>query len=705
MADEDEEEMLRSVALQNAQTILLARQRAERELILAKEALEQKTEELAQAKKLFQNVFDQAAVGIARVDSAGRCLMVNPRLCEMLGYTSEELLAVGLSQLLRPDDHAADFEVMPSLFSPEAPVYRSEECFLRKNGAVMWVHLTVSVEREKTHAPDRSFIVVIQDITDSKRAEEALRESESNLRTLADSIPQLACMAEPDGFIFWYNRRWYEYTGATPEEVEGWGWQPHHDTEMLPRVIERWKHSIATGEPFEMEFPLRGKDGEFRWFLTRVNPLRDSQGKITRWFGTSTDIDDSRKIHEERQRLLERETNAREQAEAATRAKDEFLAVLSHELRNPLNSILGYTQITRANAHDAVKVVRNCEIIERSARIQQRLIEDLLDTARIISGKLMIEAAPTDLRLVLEDALAVVRPAAEAKQIDLVATLGDEPQRIIGDAARLQQVVWNLLQNAIKFTPERGRVELRMERDGHRVRLIVSDTGQGIEPEFLPAVFDRFSQSDMSRARRHGGLGLGLSLVKQLVELHGGMIEVSSAGVKQGATFTVTMPMSAPQVATYLPPTPAITEVRVGQEIIPLTDLPRLDGVRALVVDDQEEARLLVASTLGEWGAVVTTAASGAEALAIMTNAEFDVLVCDIAMPDEDGYEVISRIRKLETQRGVPFSQRLPAIALTALARPEDRVQALGAGFQMHVAKPVELAELVVVIESLIHRI
>jgi PAS domain S-box-containing protein len=705
MADVDEEEMLRSVALQNAQTILLARQRAERELIQAKEALEQKTEELAQAKELFQNVFDQAAVGIARVNSAGRCLMVNPRLCEMLGYTSEELLAVGLSQLMRPDDHAADFEVMPSLFSPKAPVYRSEERFLRKNGAVMWVHLTVSVEREKTPAPDRSFIAVIQDITDRKRAEEALRESESNLRTLANSIPQLAWMAEPDGFIFWYNRRWYEYTGATPEEMEGWGWQSVHDPELLPRVIERWKHSIATGEPFEMEFPLRGADGEFRWFLTRVNPLRDSQGKITRWFGTNTDVDESRKIHEERQRLLEREINAREQAEAATRAKDEFLAVLSHELRNPLSSILGYTRITRANAHDAVKVVRNCEIIERGARMQQRLIEDLLDTARIISGKLKIEAAPTDLRLVLEDALAVVRPAAEAKQIDLVARLGDEPQRIIGDAARLQQVVWNLLQNAIKFTPEGGRVELRMERDGHRVRLIVSDTGQGIEPEFLPAVFDRFSQSDMSRARRHGGLGLGLALVKQLVELHGGMIEAASAGVKQGATFTVTLPMIAPQVATYMPPTPAITEVRVGQETMPLTDLPRLDGVRVLVVDDQEEARLLVASTLGEWGAVVTTAASGAEARAIMTNAEFDVLVCDIAMPGEDGYEVISRIRKLETQRGVPFSQRLPAIALTALARPEDRVQALGAGFQMHVAKPVELAELVVVIESLIHRI
>ncbi|HEY6403927.1 MAG TPA: PAS domain S-box protein [Blastocatellia bacterium] len=705
MADEDEEEKLRAVALQNAQTILLARQRAERELIRAKEALEQKTEELAQAKELFQNVFDQAAVGIARVDINGRCLMVNPRLCEMLDYTSEELLSVGISQLLRMDDLAADFEATPRPISSEAPVYRAEKRFLRKDGAVMWVYLTVTVERGKAPAPDKSFIAVIQDITDRKLAEEALRESEYNLRTLADSIPQLACIAGPDGYIFWYNRRWYEYTGATPNEVEGWGWQSFHDAEMLPRVVERWKHSIATGEPFEMEFPLRGKDGRFRWFLTRVNPLRDSQGKITRWFGTSTDINESRKLHEERQRLLERETYAREQAQAATRAKDEFLAVVSHELRHPLSSILGYTRLARANAHDAVQVVRNCEIIERNARMQQRLIEDLLDTARIISGKLKIEAAPTDLRLVLEDALAVVRPAAEAKQIDLVARLGDEPQRIIGDAARLQQVVWNLLQNAIKFTPEGGRVELRMEQDGQRVRLIVSDTGQGIEPEFLPAVFDRFSQSDMSRARRHGGLGLGLSLVKQLVELHGGMIEVSSPGVKQGATFTVTLPMSAPQVATYLQPTPAVTEVRAGPEAMPLIDLPRLDGVRALVVDDQEEARRLVAATLGEWGAVVTTAASGAEARTIMTNAEFDVLVCDIAMPGEDGYEVISRIRTLETQRGAPSSERLPAIALTALARPEDRMQALEAGFQMHVAKPVELAELVVVIESLIRRI
>jgi len=269
----------------------------------------------------------------------------------------------------------------------------------------------------------------------------------------------------------------------------------------------------------------------------------------------------------------------------------------------------------------------------------------------------------------------------------------------------LQQIAWNLLQNAIKFTPAQGRVELRLERAAGHVRIIVSDSGKGIEPEFLTAVFDRFSQQDATHARRYGGLGLGLALVKELVELHGGLIEAASAGDNLGATFTVTLPLSAPQVTTSQSPVRAIAEVRTGPEAMPLTDLPRLDGVRVLVVDDQEEARLLVARMLGEWGAAVTAAASGAEARMILTKAEFDVLVCDIAMPDEDGYEVVSRIRTLENQRGVPLSRRLPAIALTALARPEDRVQALGAGFQMYVAKPVDLAELVVVIKSLIRRI
>jgi CheY-like chemotaxis protein len=334
--------------------------------------------------------------------------------------------------------------------------------------------------------------------------------------------------------------------------------------------------------------------------------------------------------------------------------------------------------------------------------MQQRLIEDLLDTARVISGKLKLELAPADLRLVLEEAVDIVRPAAEAKRIELETRFGKAPKRLLCDAARLRQVVWNLLQNAIKFTPEGGRVELRMKRAGRRVNLIVSDTGRGIEPNFLPAVFDRFSQGDMSRTRRHGGLGLGLALAKQLVEMHGGTIEAASEGAGRGATFTVTLPLGAPPVASYLPLAPPIAEISVGPEAMPLKDLPRLDGMRVLVVDDQEEARPMIAQSLGEWGAAVTAVASGREALALIAREAFDALVCDIAMPDMDGYEVIGRLRAMGDAPEPSRASRLPAIALTALARREDRIQSLAAGFQAHVAKPVELAELIMLIANLV---
>jgi CheY-like chemotaxis protein len=351
-----------------------------------------------------------------------------------------------------------------------------------------------------------------------------------------------------------------------------------------------------------------------------------------------------------------------------------------------------------ANPHDASAVARKSEIIERSARSQLQLIEDLLDTGRIISGKLKLDLAQADLWLVLEEALDVVRPAAEIKEIGLAANIDEAPRELLCDATRLRQVVWNLLQNAIKFTPEGGCVALRVERAGRRVRLIVSDTGRGIEPEFLPAIFDRFSQKDMSRSRRHGGLGLGLALVKQLVEMHGGTIEAASEGAGQGATFTVTLPINESQVASHPPQTPAIAETGDGPAALPLEDLPRLDGLRALVVDDQEDAREMIAEALGERGAAVTVAASGREALEMLEGSAFDAIVCDIAMPEMDGYELIRRLRTMETARG----RRLPAIALTALTHREDRLRALSAGFQAHVAKPVKLDELVAIFSSIV---
>jgi CheY-like chemotaxis protein/anti-sigma regulatory factor (Ser/Thr protein kinase) len=342
-------------------------------------------------------------------------------------------------------------------------------------------------------------------------------------------------------------------------------------------------------------------------------------------------------------------------------------------------------------------------VVERSAKAQLQIIEDLLDSARIVTGKLRIEPGPVDLVPALDAALDTVRSAAEAKGVTLVANFGPSPEQVLGDATRLQQVVWNLLTNAVKFTPEGGRVELRMEGAADSVLITVNDTGKGIEPEFLPFVFDRFRQADPSGARRYGGLGLGLSLVKYLVELHGGTITAASEGLGRGATFIVTLPRRHQEFIAPPPPAVAPREARTEGAII-LGAALSLEGVSVLVVDDQEEARVILTQALGEYGARVAAVSSGAEALALLSDPlsgkRPDALILDIAMPDEDGYTVLKKVRALEAEQGAA-ADRIPAIALTAYGRSEDRMRALQAGFQMHIAKPVEPVELAVVIASL----
>jgi CheY-like chemotaxis protein/anti-sigma regulatory factor (Ser/Thr protein kinase) len=376
--------------------------------------------------------------------------------------------------------------------------------------------------------------------------------------------------------------------------------------------------------------------------------------------------------------------------------------MVSHELRSPLNAILGYTRMLRSGPVDRDAINNITAIVERSAKAQLQIIEDLLDSARIITGKLRIEPAPIDLIPVLKAALDTVRSAAEAKGVTLIADFGLMPEQSLGDSTRLQQVVWNLLTNAIKFTPEGGRVELRMESDVDSVRITVSDTGKGIEPEFMPFVFDSFRQADPSSVRRYGGLGLGLSLVKHLVELHGGTITGASKGVGRGATFTVTLPRRHFEIIAA--PTPAVAprEVRTEGAITIDQDLS-LESVSVLVVDDQQDSRDLLIQTLSGYGAQVTAVSSGVEALAFLSDPPDgkrpDALILDIAMPDEDGYTVLKKVRALEAEQGA--ADRIPAIALTAYGRSEDRLRALQAGFQMHVTKPVEPAELAVVIASM----
>jgi signal transduction histidine kinase/CheY-like chemotaxis protein len=393
-------------------------------------------------------------------------------------------------------------------------------------------------------------------------------------------------------------------------------------------------------------------------------------------------------------RLYRQAEGARAEAEVANRAKDEFLATLSHELRTPLNAILGWTRILRKEDVDAATRGRGLEVIERNVRAQARLIEDVLDVSRIITGKMQLAVRRVDLAAVIEAAIESVRPAAAARRIDLLPVL-EGPAAIHGDPERLQQVLWNLLSNAIKFTPEGGRIEVRLAPGADEARIEVTDSGKGIDPEFLPYVFDRFRQADSSSTRAHGGLGIGLALVRHLVELHGGSVEARSAGPGAGSTFAILLPVSGPEAEDEgVAPVPAATVSRAS-----LTGLPSLRGLRVLVVDDEADARELLGVILRGKGAEVEAAGSVAEAMVSLEGAAPDVVVSDISMPDADGYELIRRLREREGG-----GARAPAIALTAYARDRDRQRALASGFQVHLAKPVEPDDLVLAVANLAGR-
>jgi signal transduction histidine kinase/ActR/RegA family two-component response regulator len=395
----------------------------------------------------------------------------------------------------------------------------------------------------------------------------------------------------------------------------------------------------------------------------------------------------------EREQILLREKAARAEAEAANRLKDEFLSTLSHELRTPLTSIIGWTSLMRAGHVKGEAHAQALETVERNARTQSRLIDDLLDLSRIISGKLLVETREVDLASVVSDSIEVVRPAANAKGIRLTYECEPGAKIISGDPARLQQVAWNLLSNAVKFTPEGGGVYVRLRGDGARVSLSVADTGRGILPEFLPHVFDRFRQADSATTRQHGGLGLGLAIVRHLAELHGGTVHAESDGEDLGSTFRVTFPLaqvSAPCACSSARDGGAFAELNLNK---PET----LTGVRVLVVDDEQDTRALISAVIARSGAEVTACASAGEALETLETWRPHILMSDIGMPGEDGYALIRRVRSLPPERG----GHTPAAALTAYARDEDRGRALAAGFQLHLAKPFSPHELMAAVSEL----
>ncbi len=651
---------------------------------------------LQQSEENFRTLAETLPDMVWMADPAGHLLWTNSVLLRRTGLSLAELREYAPAQLFHPDDAAT----VRQAWQAAQETGEGFECQTRvhmHDGAWRWQLLRGTPARDAAGAVYR-WIGTATDIHEQRELTQKLAQSETRFRQLADSIPQLAWMARPDGWIFWYNQRWHDYTGTTPAEMEGWGWQRVHDPEFLPRVMEKWQDSLASGVPFDMTFPLRGADGVFRPFLTRVMPFRDETGAITMWFGTNTDVSEQKRMEQARDELLHSERAARTTAERTSKMKDEFLATLSHELRTPLNAIFGWIHILKEDAGDAATVEEGIKVIDRNVRAQSQLIEDLLDMSRIISGKLRLNVRQIQPATCVEAAIETVTPAAQAKSIRLEAVIDPHAGPISGDAARIQQVVWNLLSNAIKFTPRGGRVQVILERVDSHLELTVADSGEGIAPEFLPHVFDRFRQADGATTRKHSGLGLGLSIVKQLVELHGGTIRAISGGAGKGATFSIHLPLKVLHTPPGDAPHPHLSSAAPAPVAMPSANL---SGIKVLVVDDERDSRELLQRVLEQCGATVAIADSAEHALPMMKDLRPDILVSDIGMPDVDGYEFLRRVRTLPAAEG----GTVPAVALTAFARSEDRTKSLLAGFLSHVSKPAEPTELIATIASVVGRI
>jgi PAS domain S-box-containing protein len=508
-------------------------------------------------------------------------------------------------------------------------------------------------------------------------------------RFLADLIPHMIFTTTPEGRNDFSNQFAADFIGVDGEHLTGERWAAAVHPEERAELFARWSRCLVTGESFEMLYRFRrAVDGQYRWFLGRSAPLRGPDGRIMKWFGLNTDLHDQQMAEMERIELLAREKKARTEAEAANRMKDEFLATLSHELRTPLTAILGWIQLLRTETLSEPQQAHALETIESSAKLQAQLVADILDVSRIITGKLRLEVKWLDLKKVVDAAIETLLPAAVAKGIALDLWVDPNLEPVSGDAERLQQVMWNLLSNAIKFCSQGGHVRIAIATQEQQVEVRVSDDGEGIPADVLPHIFERFRQGDNSTKRRHGGLGLGLAIVRHLVELHGGTVDAHSDGLGTGAAFKIQLPRRAAVVAD--PTREAAKQEPAKQD---------LAGLHVLVIDDDPSLREILGLFLESNGARISAVGSVREAMTLISEERPDAVISDISMPYEDGYDLMRKLR--EGDRG---EDPIPALALTAHARHEERHRTLAAGFHAHMTKPVDMKELVAVIARLCGR-
>ena len=701
---EDETEELRSTLLQTATSVLQIRQRAEQEIRRAKEALEQRTRELAQALVIMRATLDSTTDGILVTDEKGKVTDFNDKYLEMWKIPREVLEGgmAGEVRELASRNFADPQRFFVRIADIAATAQESFDLLELKDGRLFERYSKVLSVEDRSVGRVWSF----RDVTQRYLSEITSRRLAAIVASSDDAIVG----KDLNSIITSWNFGAERIFGYTADEMIGTSIMrlipPDRQAEEL-EILAR----IRRGDRFDHFETIRlAKDGRQLSVSITVSPIKDSAGQVIGASKVARDITERKNAeaalkkamveaeaaNRERLHLLDSEREARSRAERASRMKDEFLATLSHELRTPLNAVLGWAHILRIGKLQRDELKQGLDTIERNARVQAQIIEDLLDMSRIISGKVRLDVEQIDLPAVLNESIDTVRATAEAKGIRLQAVVNPLAGPISGDADRLQQVFWNLLNNALKFTPSGGQVQVLLERVNSRIEVSVIDTGEGIAPEFLPYVFDRFQQGDASTTRRHGGLGLGLAIVKQLVELHGGSVGVKSSGIGKGTTFTVHLPL----IAVYSEPDKERPRPReTPRENQPLPDVS-LANVHVLVVDDEADARELVKRLLEMAGATVSTADSASQAIERIVAARPDVLVCDLGMPAQDGFSLIRQLRVLEEgQESV-----LPAVALTAYARSEDRTKALRCGFQSHLAKPVKPAELLAVVSSLAGR-
>lgn len=634
---------------------------------------------LFESEQRLKLATDAAGIGMWFWDLLEDELEFTPQCKALFGLAPQEKVSYEMFlNILHPEDRDRTQAAVSEALANQTE-YNIEYRAVWSDDSVHWIAAKGRGFYHQNGEPV-SMMGTVQDISDRIATAKALQQSKDELKLIIEVIPQQIWTALPTGEVDYFNQRWLDYTGIALENTVNSGWSIILHPEDSARVKSAWAESISSGKKFNIEARLRGADGIYRWFLVQARPLRNEQEEIIRWYGTNTSITQIKALEEKLVQQTEDLTNANQ-------LKDEFLAIVSHELRTPLNPILGWSQLLLGGRLDPEQRSQGIGIIERNAKLQAQLIDDLLDVSRILRGELNLTQTPLNLEVVIRSALTTVQLSAKAKSIQIETRFEPNIGQVLGDAGRLQQIVWNLVANAIKFTPEGGKVTVTLERHEQYALIQVKDTGKGIEPEFLSFVFERFRQAESSNTREFGGLGLGLAIVRHLTELHGGTVAVESPGLGQGATFIVKLTLMN---------TPKLELKETNSQPIDLSVQPnRLSGIKILAVDDQADSLDIITMVLEQEGALVRSVTSAQEALEVFNQLTPDLIISDLGMPKTDGCTLITQIREL------PQGKNIPAIALTAYAGKSDRQRTINAGFQKHISKPIDITELITTIEQL----